>query len=100
MEMDLLPDRDGHMDSNEIAISVIPERNWQDAVCVAYPRRRDPHIPKMGIVPKINLGKVNIFRAGKVTVNLPAFTSNPPQIHQQKTTFCTPFLPKPPAKTR
>src|SRR5439155_16795926 len=27
------------------------------------------------------------------------FTSNPPQIHQRKTTFCTPFLPKPPAKT-
>jgi len=34
-----------------------------------------------------------------MTVNLPAFTSNPPQIHHQKTTFCTPFLPKPPAKT-
>ncbi len=33
-----------------------------------------------------------------MTVNLPAFTSNPPQIHHQKTTFCTPFLPKPPAK--
>jgi hypothetical protein len=32
-------------------------------------------------------------------VNLPAFTSNPPQIHHQKTTFCTPFFPKPPAKT-
>jgi hypothetical protein len=35
-----------------------------------------------------------------MTVNLPAFTSNPPQIHHQKTTFCTPFLPKPPAKTQ
>src|SRR5229473_2380864 len=34
-----------------------------------------------------------------MTVNLPAFTSNPPQIHHKKTTFCTPFLPKPPAKT-
>ena len=34
-----------------------------------------------------------------MTVNLPAFTSNPPQIHHQKTTFCTPFLLKPPAKT-
>ncbi len=34
-----------------------------------------------------------------MTVNLPAFTSNPPQIHHRKTTFCTPFLPKPPAKT-
>src|SRR6266851_7762583 len=33
-----------------------------------------------------------------MTVNLPAFTSNPPQIHHQKTTFCTPFLPKPPQK--
>jgi len=34
-----------------------------------------------------------------MTVNLPAFTSNPPQIHHRNTTFCTPFLPKPPAKT-
>jgi hypothetical protein len=34
-----------------------------------------------------------------MTVNLPAFTSNPPHIHHRKTTFCTPFLPKPPAKT-
>jgi hypothetical protein len=33
-----------------------------------------------------------------MTVNLPAFTSNPPQIHHRKTTFCTPFWPKPPAK--
>src|SRR5437899_10118800 len=33
-----------------------------------------------------------------MTVNLPAFTSNPPQVHHQKTTFCTPLLPKPPAK--
>ena len=48
---------------------------------------------------KINPEKVENFRAGKVTVNLPAFTSNPPQIHQRKTTFCTLFLPKPPAKT-
>jgi hypothetical protein len=24
---------------------------------------------------------------------------NPPQTHQQKTTFCTPFFAKPPAKT-
>jgi hypothetical protein len=34
-----------------------------------------------------------------MTANVPAFTSNPPQIHHQKTTFCTPFFPKPPAKT-
>src|ERR1700686_3581218 len=34
-----------------------------------------------------------------MTVNLPAFTINPPQIHHQKNTFCTPFLPKPPAQT-
>jgi hypothetical protein len=34
-----------------------------------------------------------------MTVNLPGFTSNPPQIHHRKTTFCTPFLPKPPAET-
>jgi len=33
-----------------------------------------------------------------MTVNLPAFTSNPPQIHHQKTTFCIPFLPKPQQK--
>jgi len=33
-----------------------------------------------------------------MNVNVPAFTSNPPQIHHQKTTFCTPFLPKPPTK--
>jgi hypothetical protein len=34
-----------------------------------------------------------------MTVNLPGFTSNPPQIHHRKTTFCTSFLPKPSAKT-
>jgi hypothetical protein len=34
-----------------------------------------------------------------MTVNLSAFTSNPPQIYHRKTTFCTSFLPKPPAKT-
>jgi hypothetical protein len=34
-----------------------------------------------------------------MTVTLPALTSNPPQIHHQKTTFCAPFMPKPPAKT-
>ncbi len=33
-----------------------------------------------------------------MTVNFPAFTSNPPQIHHQKTMFCTLFLSKPPAK--
>jgi hypothetical protein len=47
---------------------------------------------------KINSEKVENFRARKVTVNLPAFTSNPPRIHHQTTTFCTLFLPKPPAK--
>jgi hypothetical protein len=34
-----------------------------------------------------------------VTVNVPVFTSKPPRIHHQKTTFCTPFFPKSPAKT-
>jgi hypothetical protein len=34
-----------------------------------------------------------------MTVNLPAFTSNPPQIHHQKTTFCIPFFAKTPSKT-
>src|SRR5277367_2927232 len=52
----------------------------------------------MGNWSKINPGKWQIFRAGKVTVNLPAFTSNPPQIHHQKTTFCTPLLPNPQQK--
>src|SRR5882757_387778 len=33
-----------------------------------------------------------------MTVNSPAFTSDPPQIHHRKTTFCTPFLPKPQQK--
>jgi hypothetical protein len=33
-----------------------------------------------------------------MTVNLPAFTSNPPQINHQKTTFCTAFLPNPQQK--
>jgi hypothetical protein len=48
---------------------------------------------------EINPEKWRVFRARKMTINLPAFTSNPPQIHHQKTTFCTPFLRKPPAKT-
>jgi hypothetical protein len=37
--------------------------------------------------------------ARKLTVNFPAFTSNPPQLHHQKTTSNHPFSPKPPAKT-
>jgi hypothetical protein len=44
-------------------------------------------------------GESGKFSSPKMTVNLPAFTSNPPRIHHQKTTFCTPFLTKPPAKT-
>jgi hypothetical protein len=39
------------------------------------------------------------FEPQKLTVNSPAFTSNPPQLHHKKTTFYNPFLPKPPAKT-
>jgi hypothetical protein len=41
----------------------------------------------------------HVFRVRKVTINKPRFTTNPPQIHHQKTTFNHPFLPKPPAKT-
>jgi hypothetical protein len=48
---------------------------------------------------KINPEKVANFSSPKNDRQLPAFTSNPPQIHHQKTMFCTPFLPKPPAKT-
>jgi hypothetical protein len=59
---------------------------------------RPDNIPKMGTL-KINRENVANFSSWKVTVNLPAFTSNPPQINHQKTTFCTPFLAKPPAKT-
>jgi hypothetical protein len=40
------------------------------------------------------------FSSPKVSVNVLAFASNPPQINHQKTTFCTPFLQKPPAKTQ
>ena len=29
-----------------------------------------------------------------MVADLPAFTSNPPQIHHQETTFCTPFFAK------
>jgi hypothetical protein len=57
-------------------------------------------IPKKGIPQKIKPEKVKFIRAQKLTFNLPAFTSKPPQLHHQKTTFCTPFFPKPPAKTR
>jgi hypothetical protein len=38
------------------------------------------------------------FEPGKMTINLPAFTSNPPQIHHQKTTFCTRFCQNPQQK--
>jgi hypothetical protein len=33
-----------------------------------------------------------------VTINFPAFTSNPPQLHHKKTTSTHPLLPKPSAK--
>jgi hypothetical protein len=42
---------------------------------------------------------VKIFDAQNTTVNPPQFTSNPPQTHQEKTTFCTPLFRKPPANT-
>src|ERR1700730_14714504 len=41
-----------------------------------------------------------IFETGKAPANSPQTTTNPPQIHHQKTTFCHPFFQKPPAKTR
>jgi hypothetical protein len=34
-----------------------------------------------------------------MAINAPRFTMNPPQINHQKTTFCTPFSAKSPAKT-
>jgi hypothetical protein len=34
-----------------------------------------------------------------MSINAPRFTSNPPQLHHKKTTFCTPLFPKTPAKT-
>jgi hypothetical protein len=40
----------------------------------------------------------HIFRARKVTVNKPRFTTNPPQIHHQKTTFNHQFFAKTPSK--
>jgi hypothetical protein len=39
------------------------------------------------------------FAAQNTPVNTPQFTINPPQTHQQKTTFYTPLFAKPPAKT-
>jgi hypothetical protein len=48
---------------------------------------------------KINLEKVENFRAGKVIVNLPAFTSNPPQIYHRKPRSAPRFCQNPPAKT-
>jgi hypothetical protein len=39
------------------------------------------------------------FAAGKVSVNSPRFTSNPPQIHHKKPHLKTQFFAKPPAKT-
>jgi hypothetical protein len=44
---------------------------------------------------KINLEKWHVFRARKLTVTLPAFTSNPPQITIKKTRSDTHFFQKP-----
>src|SRR3981189_821406 len=41
----------------------------------------------------------HIFRSRKDGVFSPCFTTNPPQPHHQKTTFCTPLFAKTPAKT-
>jgi hypothetical protein len=38
------------------------------------------------------------FAPKLVTVKPPQFASIPPQIHQQKTTFCAPFFAKNPCK--
>jgi hypothetical protein len=38
------------------------------------------------------------FAAGKVSVNSPRFTSNPPQIHHKKPHLKTQFFAKPPQK--
>jgi hypothetical protein len=48
---------------------------------------------------KINPQSGENFRTRKVTINQPQITTIPPQIHRQKTTFCTPVSPKTPAKT-
>jgi hypothetical protein len=42
---------------------------------------------------------VENFAPQNTSINPPRFTSHPPQLHHQKTTFCTPFFLKPPAKT-
>jgi hypothetical protein len=47
---------------------------------------------------KINPEKVHVFRARILTINSPAFTSNPPQLHHQKTTPNHPFSPPPQQK--
>jgi hypothetical protein len=39
-----------------------------------------------------------IFAPPNTSVSSPRFTIDPPQIHHQKTTFCTPFFLKTPAK--
>jgi hypothetical protein len=48
---------------------------------------------------KINPQKEENFQRPKTAINAPRFTTKPPQINHQKTTFCTSFSAKPPAKT-
>jgi hypothetical protein len=48
-----------------------------------WAQKREPN-SQNGNPSKINPEKWHVFRARKMTVNLPAFTSNPPQIHHQK----------------
>ncbi|MEI9977848.1 MAG: hypothetical protein WDN23_02405 [Edaphobacter sp.] len=43
--------------------------------------------------------KWHFFNRENQTIIAPAFTSNPPQLHQQKPRYFQPFFAKPPAKT-
>ena len=56
-----------------------------------FPKRESPK-------NKSRIGGM-FFATRKATVRAPPFTSIPPRIHHQKTTFCHPFFPKTPAKT-
>ena len=65
------------------------------ALAVAVLRDREDEAKpnsQNGNPSKINPEKWHVFRARKLTVNFPAFTSNPPQLHHQKTTSNHPFF--------
>jgi len=73
------------------------------ALAVAVLRDREDEAKpnsQNGNPSKINPEKWHVFRARKLTVNFPAFTSNPPQLHHQKTTSNHPFFAKTPGKNK